>query len=247
MNKKSLALGIISAVLCIICVLLLFIHIRPFGNTSDDITESQIQSSGTQLPYTSPINFEKLKKENTDIYAWLDIPGTEISYPLLQSPTDDTFYLNHSKDGKYSSAGSLFTEHRYNTTDFTDPVTAIYGHDMRSGKMFGKLQELYSDTTTFEELKSIIIYCPDKELRYEVFAAVPYNQNHILYYYDRFRTESAFSEFIDEIYSTKAFGTNFNEDIKLAVGDRVIFLSTCYKGNDSKRFLVLAKLVDEIN
>lgn len=43
-----------------------------------------------------PVDFEKLQKENPDIYAWITIPDTEIDYPVLQSESDDTYYLNHT-------------------------------------------------------------------------------------------------------------------------------------------------------
>ena len=46
-------------------------------------------------PYESPVDFEALWRENSDIYAWLDLPGTKISDPILQRDGEDTYYLKH--------------------------------------------------------------------------------------------------------------------------------------------------------
>ena len=46
-----------------------------------------------------PIDFEALWEMNPDVYAWIEIPGTQVDYPILQSPTDDGYYLDHNMDG----------------------------------------------------------------------------------------------------------------------------------------------------
>ncbi len=146
---------------------------------------------GTPEPavYESPVDFASLQEMNPDIYAWLYIPETDISYPILQSGDgDDEFYLNHDSTGKSSRDGSIFTQGAYNAKDFNDPVTLVYGHHMRSGAMFGNLQEIYSAQGGLKAHQAIVVYLPDRELRYQVFAAVPHDMRHILYekYYEIF-------------------------------------------------------------
>ena len=133
--------------------------------------------------YVSPIDFASLQERCPDIYAWLEIPDTDISYPVAQN-ADDTWYLTRDIDGNYSSDGTLFTESAYNGTDLTDPATVIYGHRMNSGAMFGTLQKTYSDPESFEAHREIVLYLPDQEIHATVFAAVPYDNRHILYNYD---------------------------------------------------------------
>ena len=87
-------------------------------------------------------DFRALKAQNPDIYAWLYIPGTDINYPVCQS-TNDVYYLTHNTQGGLDANGALYTESAYNGKGFTDPVTVIYGHNMRSGKMFGNLEETF--------------------------------------------------------------------------------------------------------
>ncbi|MCD7739480.1 MAG: class B sortase [Lachnospiraceae bacterium] len=193
--------------------------------------------------YESPIDFASLQEINEDVYAWIDIPGTEISYPILQHPTDEEYYLKRDIEGNYDSNGSIFSQASYNTNDMTDPVTVFYGHNMKSGAMFGDLEETYSDAEKFAEYNEIVIYLPEEELHYQVFAAVPYSNIHILDYYNM-DSESQFESFIDSIWSARGFGINLDESVDVSWGDRVIVLSTCQSGG-STRYLVLAKLIDD--
>ena len=109
--------------------------------TADDAV---LEVAREQEPYVCPVDFEALWEINTDVYAWLDIPGTEISYPILQSDEDDDYYLQHNLKQESDSNGVIYTEGSYNGKDFDDPVTVIYGHNMSSGAMCGTLQSIYS-------------------------------------------------------------------------------------------------------
>ncbi len=191
----------------------------------------------TPTPYVSPIDFEALWAVNEDIYAWLEIPGTDISYPVVQHPTDNAFYMDHNSDGAYSANGSIFSED-YNATDMLDPVTILYGHHMRSGAMFGNLQQLFTDPTSFGELRTLVVYTPDAAYEYRVFAAVPYSSEHILYYHD-FTDENEFDSFFYGIRATRSLNARVREDDFPAFGDNVLILSTCLAGDNSQRFLVL--------
>lgn len=197
-------------------------------------------------PYISPVDFEALWEVNKDIYAWLYIPGTEISYPLLQHPEDDAYYLKRNMEGKNDSNGSLFTEHSYNGKDFTDPLTIIYGHNMHSGKMFGTVQKVYANQKSLAEHSEIIIFLPDKELHYEVFAAVPFDNRHILYNYD-FTNRRTFRLFFNEILSVRALESVVAEDASVRPDDKTVILSTCLLGSKhEKRFLICGKLSQTI-
>lgn len=192
--------------------------------------------------YESPIDFESLQKANPDIYAWLYIKGTDISYPVLQHPEDDTYYLTHASSGEKEKKGTLYTEKTYNSKEFDDPLTVIYGHHMRSGEMFGKLQETYAEENAMEKHGEFIIYLPDKELHYKVFAAVPYKNYHLLGNDDT--TDLAvFEEFLNSMYQIRAVGAVFNEEEKATTDDKVVVLSTCLIGNNKRRYLVLGKRI----
>ncbi|MDD3228837.1 MAG: class B sortase [Oscillospiraceae bacterium] len=191
-------------------------------------------------PYQSPVDFDMLQESNPDIYAWLEIPDTDISYPLLQNSENDAYYLSHDAERKENQGGALFTEATYNDLFFNDPVTVVYGHHMRNGLMFGQLQELYSGSDSVEKHREIVIYLPERELHFEVFAAVPYGNCHILHNYD-FSDRRTFRLFFDGILSVRAIEAVFSEDTLVQSGDQVLILSTCLVGNRTNRFLVCAK------
>lgn len=192
-----------------------------------------------------PIDFAQLQENNAHIYAWLTIPGTQINYPIHQHPEIDGYYLDHGTEGRPSHEGAIFTEATYNSRDFSDPVTLVYGHRRESEAIFGRLQEAYSDTAAFGEHKTFVIYLPDRELHYEVFAALSYDARHILYNYD-FSRSRMFSKFFNSIFDTREIGVILDEDLKPTPEEHVVILSTCLKGDDSQRYLVMAKCMQEI-
>lgn len=211
----------------------------PAKSESDDS-----EKNAEEFPYVSPVDFEALYAMNPDIYAWLYIPDTEISFPILQREGDDGYYLKHGSDGASSKAGAVFTESAYNAKDFSDPVTVAYGHHMRSGAIFGNLQALYSASGGLEEHQEILVYLPEKELRFRVFAAVPFNMRHILYYND-FTDPDIFQAFLDQVLSVRSINASFDETVEVTAEDRLLILSTCLQGDSKQRYLVLAKLTAE--
>ena len=204
--------------------------------------ESQNEAQTPTKPYKSPIDFKSLQKKNEDIYGWLEIPGTEISYPVLQHQEDDAFYLDHDDAGKYDVCGTLFTEHAYNKKDFSDPVVAIYGHHLKSGQMFGNLQQYYTDD--FDRYNELIIYTPEEEIHYQVFAAVSFSNRHILYYYNGFKDAVMMKEFLSDINSVRAIGSYVDKTVDVATNDQLLVLSTCLQGDRTCRFLVVGKRIE---
>lgn len=190
--------------------------------------------------YESPIDFAALQEMNPDIYAWIQIPGTEVSYPVLQREGDDSYYLRRDSTGERDQRGCIFTESEFNGRDFTDLVTVVYGHYLKDGTMFGSLQPIYSTAEGMAERGEIVIYLPDREVHYEVFAAVPYSNRHILYYHD-FSNPEVFQAFLDAIYSTRSISACTDGNARVGPEDRLLILSTCLRGDNRRRYLVLAK------
>jgi len=229
----------------------------PQGSTqqdSKDPTAPQVSTDPAKAPedsaqpapqgYVSPVDFEDLWDMNSDIYAWLYIPGTAINYPILQRHNNDSYYLQHSSEGRSSKRGALFTEETYTSKDFTDPVTVVYGHRSSSGAMFGTLQSTYSTKDGFEAYRDIIIYLPEQELHYEIFAAVPHDMRHILYYND-FSDPEVFQAFLEQVFSVRSINANIDRSVEVTAEDQLLILSTCLRGDSDQRFLVLARRTGE--
>ncbi|MBR4574830.1 MAG: class B sortase [Lachnospiraceae bacterium] len=177
-----------------------------------------------------------------DIYAFIDIPGTDIAYPVVYcEDAADPFYFTHSIDGRESAKGSIITD-SMNSRDFSDPVTLIYGQSPDDGSMFGGLHR-FRDAKFFEEHDRIDIVLTDAQLSYRIYACYIGSSDHILASND-FNDPVSFAGFFDSIGEVRDLSMNIRPDAKPQLGDHVIMLVT-HCGDESKRLFVCAVL-DEV-
>lgn len=187
-----------------------------------------------------PIDFVALQQQNPDVYAWIQVPGTEVDYPILQSSNDNTYYLNHTIDGEEKKEGAIFTEN-YNTKTFEDPNTVIYGHDMKNGSMFQSIHK-YMDRSFFDNNRDIVIYMPDQILHYKIFAAYLTDNRHLLMNYN-FWSKDEYQQYLNSIFSMRDMNAFIDTSTEVTTEDKIITLSTCYAGISTQRYLVQAVLV----
>jgi sortase B len=201
-----------------------------------------LEELGVPIP-DKEVDFETLQTEtNADIYAWIYIPDTMIDYPVLQHPTDNSYYLNYNIDGSKGYPGCIYTEN-YNAKDFSDPVTVMYGHNMKSGAMFAGLHK-FEDSEYFDEHQYIYIYTPDKLLVYEIFAAHIYGNQHILLNHN-FESEYEVDAYLEEIEDTRSMKYNRREGVEVNSKSHILTLSTCVANQSDKRYLVQGVLLNE--
>ncbi|MDD3404442.1 MAG: class B sortase [Hespellia sp.] len=194
-------------------------------------------------PVEIPIDFAALQTQYPDLYAWIEIPGIDgLSYPIMQREYDNTYYLNYTIDGEYGYPGSIYTEN-YNSKDFQDFDTIIYGHNMKDGSMFGSLKD-YKDLDFLNNHRQIIIYTPEHIFTYQIFAAVTYDDRHILTNFN-FEQDADKLSYITSITSLNEGENHVLNDITVNAGDRLLTLSTCISEQPSSRFLIEAVLIDE--
>ncbi len=190
------------------------------------------------------VDFAALQEDTcADIYAWISIPDTRIDYPVLQHPSDDTYYLNYNLDGSKGYPGCIYTE-RENSRDFSDFNTVIYGHNMKNGSMFHDLHS-YEDESFLSDHPYVYIYTPDRVLRYRIFAAYPYDDRHLLYSFD-YATPEGRAGYLSEIFSIRSMSAVLDDQVAVTSDDRLITLSTCVGSQNEKRYLVQAVLVNDI-
>lgn len=209
------------------------------SETETEVVLDELAQLNIQVPEKN-LDWNAIKEENEHIYAWIYIPGTNVDYPIVQHPTDRTFYLRRGLDGKKLTAGCIFTEHM-NTTDFTDPNTLIYGHNMRNQTMFATIHN-FEDKEFFENNRYIYIYMPDKVLVYDVFAAYGRDSKHMLLAYS-YDSEKDIQKNFDAIFKNK-YKAIFRDGVELTTEDKIISLSTCIRGEDDKRYIVQGVLVN---
>lgn len=100
------------------------------------VTAAQTESEPTEQP-AAERNIQALITENADCIGWLSIDGTNISYPVMHTPSDPQKYLRRNFYGKYSQSGVPFLDGR---CDLQSSNLIIYGHNMRNGTMFSDLK-----------------------------------------------------------------------------------------------------------
>lgn len=247
-NKESKRLIIIFLIIfCILfCAAAVGIKIyndrisEPPSTTQGALTT---QSSGEKVK--NPIDFASLQKKNDEIYAWIKIDDTKIDYPIVQSGTDDEFYLRHkAEDKSWSASGAVYTESA-NSKDFHDFVTVIYGHNGYSDSMFTTLH-YFEKKDFFDSHPYFYIYTPSRRLTYQVVSAFKYDNRHILNSFD-FARDDMLTEFLDTVKNPDSTLRNVRTDLdcEVKVGSNVVVLSTCITNQKSSRYLVCGVLVKD--
>ncbi len=204
-----------------------------------------VPAEETDSRVENPIDFASLRLENPDIYAWIYIPDTNVNYPVLQSPTDDSFYLSHDKDGNYSEAGAIYSQ-LANKTDFSDPVTVLYGHNMNSGGMFATLH-YFENKEFFDSHQDMYIYTDGHIYTYKVIAAYQYDNRHILNSFN-FADTTVTQQYFDSVLNPNSLVMNVREGVQLSANsDKIVQLSTCTGDSNRliRRYLVTGVLVSD--
>lgn len=245
-KSKIIFFASLAVLLACVCVLVWYLRGGYMSQSDHDafvnsnVESSDVQSTQSVELVDNPINFNELQSKNTDIYAWIKIPNTNIDYPVAQSE-DDTFYLDHNIYKNYEFAGTIYSENQ-NSKNFTDPNTVLYGHNMKNGSMFQNLHK-FRDKTFFDENKYIYIYTPGHIITYEIFSAYRYDNRHILNSFNFFDRE-VFTEYLEFATNPKSMIVNVRNDVNVTANDRIITLSTCI--NDSNyRYLVQGVLISD--
>lgn len=249
MEKKRVILLVISFVLIIGCIATIVYILRDghfdsskYKNVIESEPESVV-SQEEQVLVENPINFSELKTANSDIYAWITIPNTNVDYPILQPTGDEDvdFYLDHNSEKKYSKAGAIYT-HPINSTDFSDSNTVIYGHNMLNRTMFRTLHN-FQNSTFFQNNEYMYIYTPGHILTYRIFAAYEYDDRLILTSYN-FNDPAEINNYFQTCLNPTRAIRNVREGVTLNENDKIVTLSTCIS-KEGSRYLVQGVLIQD--
>lgn len=189
-----------------------------------------------------PIDFASLKQTNEEIYAWITIPDTNINYPVLQSGVSNAYYLDHAFDGNEGIMGAIFTEN-FNTMDFSDYLTVLYGHIMKDNTMFTDLHK-FEDPEFFNTHDTFTIYTETEKKTYKIFAAVEYDNRHIMFTYNKDNPDDR-KAFLESLRESRNLKNNYRDDVEINENSKIVALSTCVRWKPDKRFVVGAVEIDE--
>lgn len=176
------------------------------------------------------IDLEALREVNPDVAGWIEIPGTDLSYPVL-SGADNQYYLSRTWTGEANSGGAIFLEST-SRRDLSDFHTIIYGHRMRDGSMFGSLRN-YRDGAYWQEHPAVYVAIDSGVYRYDIFSAQEVSVTGLVYRLD-LETSGLEEEFIETCFE----GSSLDTGIAPSVEDRILTLSTCTGRGYATRWVV---------
>jgi len=219
-------------------------------DTSIDISEEDIITPQKKDPEYVDVNgvvvqskFEAIYRVNNDFIGWITIDDTDIDYPVVQSMYDEEYYIHKDFDKKYSQAGTLFIDTSSNVAAPSDSIL-IYGHNMKTGKMFHDLLE-YESEEFYNEHKYITFNTIYGDGVYEVIAAFRtkiYPTDYTGFKYYKFFDAESEEEFNNYVERCQEF-TPYEIDSTATYGDKLLTLSTCAYHTDNGRYVVVAKKV----
>lgn len=184
--------------------------------------------------------YGELYLQNTDMVGWLSIAGTNINYPVMQTPNNPNYYLKHNFENEYSDLGTPYVQE--NCDLLTSDNLVIYGHHIKGQKMFGALEN-YKSKDFYEEHETIRFDTLTKRGEYEivaVFKTVAYSSAGFRYYdFVDTEDENAFNAYITKCKELALYDTGVTAEY----GDRLITLSTCEYSAQNGRLVVVAKKV----
>ena len=181
------------------------------------------------------------KNVNEDIVGWLEIEGTDITFPVVQSE-DNKYYLKHTYLKEDSNDGAIFLDKDYNW-NIPSSNLLIYGHNNLNGNMFQDLLK-YEDENYYKEHPTIRFTTTNDDYNYDIIAVfksrVFYEDEQDVfryYYFINAENEDEYNYYVEE--SKKASLYNIDETAEF--GDQLLTLSTCEYSQEDGRFVIVAK------
>ena len=178
------------------------------------------------------VNWDDLKAKNKDIIGWIYVEARpSISYPIVWKDKDNDYYLHRSYEGDYLYAGAIFLE-GLNQPDFSDPVSILYGHNMKDGSMFARIKEL-SSQEEYDKAPYFWVLTPDGTYRYHIFSVLQTNPKSDVYHL----FEKPDAEFFawEKALQKSSFVKN---DTPLYQDDHTVILSTCHSDHENRWVVV---------
>jgi len=227
---------------------------KSYNDLSDYMNDVEHEDA-TEEKTAKMIKLEELHNQYPNVVAWLDIPGTEISFPIVQNKESNTYYLTHTYKGENSARGSIYLDM---DVDLEKPSEnfLIYGHRNKNGAMFEPLMN-YEKEAFYKDHKTINFTTLHDDSEYEILAAfrsrIYYKSEKNVYRYYYFVNadntslynpaiaggEPAYNDFVQNAKKDSMYETGVTANY----GDQLITLSTCAYHSEYGRFAVVAKKV----
>ncbi len=212
----------------------------------EDNENTEIIEQKEEIPKTNPywdyikmdlinVDFTELKKINSHTVGWIQVNGTNINYPFVQTK-NNKYYLTHSFDKSYNKSGWVFLDYR-NNKNINNQNNIIYAHSRLDKAMFGSLKNTLKNGWLNKKENHVIKISTEKENTLWQVISVYHLPETSDYIKTSFSNTNEFISFANMIINRSVydFKTSVNEN------DKILTLSTCYENNE--RMVLHAKLI----
>lgn len=196
----------------------------------------------TKTPDILP-EYELVHNKNQKLIGWIKIDDTIIDYPVMQTVNNE-YYLDHNFNQEEDRNGCIFMDYQCDVIKGNDNII-LYGHHMKSGKMFGTLSK-YSQQSYYEEHPIIQFDTIYEKGTYQVmyvFRSKVYSEEEVNFKYYQFFDATSSKEF-DSYMNEMAKLSLYDTGVTARYGDQLLTLSTCDYKEKEGRFVVVAKRID---
>ncbi len=186
--------------------------------------------------------YKTLYNKNKKLIGWLKIDDTIIDYPVMQTSNND-YYLDHNFNQEKDKNGSIFMDAECVAYPRSQNLI-LYGHHMKSGKMFGDLEK-YAKESYYKEHSIIHFDTIYEKSVYQVmyvFRTKVLKENEIAFKYYQFidaGSAEEFNSYMNEMAQMSLYDTGLTAQY----GDELLTLSTCDHSQTDGRFVVVAKRI----
>lgn len=239
MNNKNKILIVIWS------VILLFLLVWSYSlnkDNNDYLISIDIESNSNvnnPIDYEGIINKIRNEYQNNDIIGILSIDNTDYKVPILQGE-DNSYYLNHTPDGKENFMGSIYLDYRVNID--SSRKLLIYGHNSSRIDMPFKILEEFYDIDYFNNHKMVSIITSNTEKKYEIFSV--YVEPSDYSYMNLKLSDEEYSNQI-KMFKNKSL---YDTGVEVTGNDEVLILQTCsthkdYSNYEKKYLLIILRRV----
>ena len=210
-----------------------------------DLAAVRTQNKQPEISLQSSVQptSRNLYLENSDMVGWIQIEGTSIDYPVMQTPADPNYYLKHDFEKHYTDYGCPFMQADCDALCPSDNLI-IYGHNMKDGSMFADLAK-YRSKDFWQAHKTVWFDTELGSSAYEIFAVIHTTvqadaADAFLFYL--FVDAASTEEFADYVSACQVRAL-YDTGMSAQYGDKLLTLSTCDNITDNGRWLVIAKRI----
>lgn len=216
-------------------------------NQLGELQQLKTEDTGEEVPEQSDDGkkirkeYRKLYKKNKDLIGWVLVDGTQIDYPVMQTPKDSEYYLHRNFNKEHDENGMPFLDAKCDVDDANSNLM-VYGHHMKSGLMFAHLED-FEDKSFYAKHKTIQFDTLYEKRTYEVvavFRSKIYGKEEDVFKYYQYGGPLSKKQYNTYVKNCKKLSVH-ETGVEPVYGEQLLTLVTCAYHTEEGRFVVVAR------